>query len=62
MKHPNESLIDLRSSVNNKEIPQNENSNKVINIVENILHFNKQQKGRARHLHLAKCLQVSAPR
>ena len=37
-------MIDLRNAVNKKEIPKNENSDKVIDIVEEILNFNKQQK------------------
>ena len=39
-------MIDLRSSINSKEIPENENPKKVVNIVEKILDFNKQQKGK----------------
>ena len=31
-------LIDLRNAVNRKEIPKNENSEEVIDIVEEILH------------------------
>ena len=46
LKHFKESLIDLRNSCNIKEIPPNENRKKVVNIVENILDFNKQQKGK----------------
>ena len=37
-------MIDLRNAVNKKEIPKNENPDKVIDIVEDILNFNKQQK------------------
>ena len=39
-------MIDLRNSSNIKEIPENENQKKVVNIVEKILDFNKQQKGK----------------
>ena len=46
LKHFKESLIDLRNSSNIKEIPENENQKKVVNIVEKILDFNKQQKGK----------------
>ena len=46
MKHLNESLIDLRNSVNSKEIPENGNPGKIIDIVEKIHDFNKQQKCR----------------
>ena len=37
-------MIDLRNAVNKKQIPKNENPDKVIDIVEEILNFNKQQK------------------
>ena len=40
-----ESLIDLRNNINIK-IPENENPKKIANIVEKILDFNKQQKGK----------------
>ena len=42
--HVNNALIDLRNAVSRKEIPKNENLDKVINIVEEMLNFNKQQK------------------
>ena len=42
--HVNNALIDLRNAVSRKEIPENENLDKVINIVEEMLNFNKQQK------------------
>ena len=40
----NDGLIDLRNAINRKEIPENENPNKIVNTVEKILDFNKQQK------------------
>ena len=43
VKYLNEPLIDLRNSINSKEIPENENPKKVVNIVEKILDFNKQR-------------------
>ena len=46
VKYLKESLIDLRNSINSKEIPENENRKKVVNIVEKILDFNNQQKGK----------------
>ena len=46
-------MIDLRISVNNKEIPENESPNKIIDIVKKILDFNKQLKGRGCPLDLA---------
>ena len=39
-------LIDLRNAIINKEIPENENRNKIVDIVEKTLDFNKQQKGK----------------
>ena len=41
----NNRLIDLRNGINRKEIPENENWKKVVNIIEKIPKFNKQQKG-----------------
>ena len=46
VKYLKESLIDLRNSINSKEIPENENRKKVVNIVKKILDFNNQQKGK----------------
>ena len=46
VKNINESLINLRSSINSKEIPENENLKKIVNIVEKIMDFNKQKKGK----------------
>ena len=40
----NDLLIGLRNAVNKKEIPENEDLDKVINILERILYFCKQQK------------------
>ena len=40
----NDSFIDLRNDVKKGEIPENENPNKIISIVEKILGFNNQQK------------------
>ena len=38
-------MIDLRKDIIRKEIPENENPKKVVKIAENIVEFNKQQKG-----------------
>ena len=46
VKYLNESLIDLKNSINSKEIPENKNPKKIVNIVEKSLGFNKQQKGK----------------
>ena len=39
-------MINLRNSINSKEISENENSKKVVNIVHHILDFNKQGKSK----------------
>ena len=44
VKHVNNALINLRHAVNKEKIPNNEHSDKVINIAEEIINFNKQQK------------------
>ena len=46
VKNINESLINLRNSINSKEIPENKNLKKVVNIVDHILDFNKQGKSK----------------
>ena len=46
VKNINESLSDLGNSVYSKEIPENENGNKIINFVGKNFDFNKQQKYR----------------
>ena len=57
-KHLNESFIDSWNSVISKTISENETPNKIINIVENNLDFNKQQKGRGRPLDLPRYLKI----
>ena len=42
----NDSLIDLRNATVRKENPENINPNKIVDIVEKSLDFNKQQKGK----------------
>ena len=42
----NDALIDLRNAANKTEIPKNKTADKVIDIVEEILNLNKQQKGK----------------
>ena len=39
-------MIGLRNSSNSKEVSKNENPIKVVNILEKILDFNKERKGR----------------
>ena len=48
VKHINNGLIDLRNDINRKEIPENKNPKKVIDIVEKILDFDKQETGKRR--------------
>ena len=40
----NDGFIDLRNANIRKEVPENDNSNKIVDIVETILDSNKQQK------------------
>ena len=44
VKNDNDELIGLRNAIIRNEILENENPNKVFDIVEKILDFNKQQK------------------
>ena len=46
VKNLNESLIYLSKFINSKEIPENQNPEKVVNIAEKTLDFNKQQKSK----------------
>ena len=62
VKYLNESLIDLGNSINSKNIPENENLKKVVNIVDKILEFNKEQKGKRRLLDLAECIKILTPK
>ena len=39
-------MIDLRNSIIRKEILENENLNKIVDIVEKVLDFNKKQKSK----------------
>ena len=45
VKQTVDSINELRNSILKKEIPKNENPNKMMNIVEKILEFINQQKG-----------------
>ena len=42
IKHYNDLMIHLRNTVNRKEISENQNPNKILDIVEKLLNFNKQ--------------------
>ena len=52
-------MIDLRNNINRKEISENENLKKLVNIVEKILDFNKQQKGKGLPSDLAPVVRVA---
>ena len=58
VKYLNESLIDLRNSINSKEFPENKNPKRIVNIVEKILDFNKRQKGKGLPSDLAKHIKI----
>ena len=47
VKHINVALIELKKDINRKNIPKNENPEK---IVKKILNFNNQQKGKGHHV------------
>ena len=53
IKHINNALIELKNSINRNEISKNENPEKIVDIVEKNLDFNKQQKGKGRPRMLA---------
>ena len=42
----NDKMIDLRNAIIKIEVPENENPNKIVDIAQNILDINKQQKGK----------------
>ena len=46
----NDGLIDLRNANNKKNVPEKENPEEVVNIVEKIIHFNKQQRVKDVHV------------
>ena len=54
-------MIDLRNYINRKEILENENPEKVVDIVEKILNLNKQQSGKGLRLDLAKHIKKLNP-
>ena len=62
VNHVNNALINLRNAVNRKEIPKNENPDKVLDIVEEILKVNKQQKGKRLPLNLTTSLKILSPK
>ena len=46
-------MIEFKKDINRKKPPENENPKKILNIVEEILNFNSQQKGKGRSHMLA---------
>ena len=47
-------MIDLRNTTIKKEVPENENPNKIVDIVKNILEFIKRQKGKGLNISTSK--------
>ena len=58
----NNVLIDLSNAVNRTEISENENPDKIVDIVEEILKFNKQQKENGLPSNLAISLKILSPK
>ena len=55
-------MIHLRSSVNSKGIPEKENPIKIIDLVEKIINFSKELKGRGRPSDLNLRLKIITPK
>ena len=55
-------MIDLRNAVVTKEIPENENPNKIVDIIEKIFNFHKQQKGKGIQILTRKQMPQRLPR
>ena len=62
VKNINDSLINLRSSINRKKIPENESLKNIVNIAEKTLDFNKKQKGNGLPSDLAKHIKILTPK
>ena len=58
----NNGLIGLRNNINRKEIPENENPKKVVDIVEKIPDFNKQKRTKGLISNLAKRIKILTPK
>ena len=52
-------MTELENSINKKEIPENENPEKIVKTVKKILNFNNQQKGKGRSRMLARVAKIS---
>ena len=55
-------MIDSLNAINKKRIPENENPNKIVDIVEKILGFNKQHKGQGSPSDLAIHIKILTPK
>ena len=55
-------MIDLRNSINKKEILELKIKTKLVNIIEKSLDFNKQQKGKERPSDLATHIKTLTPK
>ena len=55
-------MIGLRNNINRKEIPENENPKKVVDIVEKILDFNKQKRTKGLISNLANRIKILTPK
>ena len=55
-------MIDLWNTIIKKEIPENENPNNIIDIVEKKIDLDKQQKGKERPLDLATRIKILTPK
>ena len=53
VKHINDALTELRKDISRKKLPENINPNKIVDIVEKMLEFIKEQKGKGLPLDLA---------
>ena len=62
VKNINDSLINLRSSINRKKIPENESLKNIVNIAEKTLDFNKKQKGNGLPSDWAKHIKILTPK
>ena len=55
-------MIDLRNTINRKEILELKIQKKLVNIIEENLEFNKQQKGKERPADLATHIKTLTPK
>ena len=62
LNNVNDGLLNLRNAIDKNEILENENPKKVINIVEKILDFHKQRKGKGRPSDLANHIKILTPK